>query len=239
MSDGTDFGYIKFILYSLIPLIGQLLMRVNEFGGSLDKPWLLIFAIPPFSLIPTIAGKMGFIKHTGAESPLDIYGLIPIIFRMIFILFVLDYTDTTNLFIISSAVLLSILFTNLIHGLTAVDCSEHDVNVFTRIAKSSSDSLIMYGAAVFGTLIIRFIPFVGLFFNILAKLPIPHVDIILESLIWGLGLMMGYLIINMYDVNYLSKEDYCSGKFQSVRLIIGVIAFAMAFGYEYYNYIGF
>jgi hypothetical protein len=39
---------------------------------------------------------MGFIKDTGAESPLDIYSLIPIIFRIIFILFVLDYTDSTN-----------------------------------------------------------------------------------------------------------------------------------------------
>ena len=97
----------------------------------------------------------------------------------------------------------------------------------------------MYGSAVLGTLMIRFIPFVGLFFTLINNLPIPNIDIILESFVWGLGLMMGYLIINMYDVNYISQEEYCSGKFQSMRLIIGMIAFAMAFGYEYFNYIGF
>ncbi len=149
----------------------------------------------------------------------------------------MDFTYTQNLMIIGLALLLSIISTNLIHGLTAVDCKDHNVNIGMRIVKSTSDSLIQYGTAALGAILIKFIPFIGMALSVVNSLPIPYLPLMIETVIWGLGFMMGYLIVNMYDVNYLTKKDYCSGKFQTTRLIIGMIMFALGFIYEWYSYI--
>ena len=63
-------------LYGLIPIIGQLIARIEYFKGSLDKSWLLInplFIFPPFSLIPLILMKFDKIADGQGEKPYDIY----------------------------------------------------------------------------------------------------------------------------------------------------------------------
>ena len=51
------------LIMGLIPL-GQLWARIFNFNGSLDKWWLMfpLFLIPPFSFIPLILMKMGFVS---------------------------------------------------------------------------------------------------------------------------------------------------------------------------------
>ena len=61
----SNFGWVAAIGMALIPLIGQLIMRVFYLYGSLDYwPFLVIplFWMPPLSLVPILLGKYNVIK---------------------------------------------------------------------------------------------------------------------------------------------------------------------------------
>ena len=49
--DKVNMNLLEMLMYGMIPGFGQLLMRVDKFGGSLDKPYLLfpLLLFPPFS----------------------------------------------------------------------------------------------------------------------------------------------------------------------------------------------
>ena len=58
----SDLSWTRTIILGLIPG-GQLYARLFNFGGSMDKLWLLLPAFfPPFSLIPMILLKLGWIS---------------------------------------------------------------------------------------------------------------------------------------------------------------------------------
>ena len=57
---------------------GQIAARAVYKKGSLDKPYLLVFAIPPFSIIPSIAMWMGWIADGDVDKPFDTISLIAV-----------------------------------------------------------------------------------------------------------------------------------------------------------------
>ncbi len=224
---------IELFLYGLMPM-GQILMRILKFNGSLDKPYLLfpLLLIPPFSFIPAIFGYLGWIEPSKSTTPpIDIYVLIPIIARFIFIIFVNQIADFSSFMLQVGVVFGALLVTNLIRQYTSRECKT------INIIKGSFDSMIQYAFGVMTTFLIMFIPFIGQILGFAMNSSIPYISQIIESLIWGLGLAGGYLLVNMYDSNYVSNTDYCEGKISGTRMIISGIVMAGALFYQFKNLI--
>ena len=241
--DKVDMGILEMLFYGLVPMMGQIFMRIFKYGGSLDKPYLFfpLFFIPPFSFIPVIFAKLGWIKKTNAGTPLDIYLLIPIIFRFILIILLTNIPSIRgiNRFILQTVLLLgALLLANILHVASEKRCKDkHKFNLFGSLLKESSDSMLQYAAGVLGTFLVLFIPYIGTIIKTINSLPIPYISQIIESVIWGLGIATGYLLINMYDGNFLSAEEACTGKIGHVRILISIVAFAASIVYQLRKYL--
>jgi hypothetical protein len=62
-----NFGWFAVVVMSLIPLFGQLIMRIFYLYGSLDYWGFLVlpfFWFPPLSFVPILMGKYNVIKKT-------------------------------------------------------------------------------------------------------------------------------------------------------------------------------
>ena len=62
-------GFLTLFLGSF----GQIFSRVNDFNGSLDKWWLLLFFFPPLSIVPAIYVWSDLIKNGEGNNPVDTY----------------------------------------------------------------------------------------------------------------------------------------------------------------------
>jgi hypothetical protein len=235
--DKVNMNILEMGFYGIMPM-GQLLMRVIKFNGSLDK-WYLLFPlllIPPFSFIPVIFAKMGFIKKSKDDAPpLDLYVLIPIIFRFILILFIKQVADMKTFMIQVGLVFGALIVTNILRHYHARKCS--NMSFFGSITKGSFDSMLEYSFGVMTTFLVMFIPFIGQILEFILTIPIPYISQIVESIIWGFGLAGGYLMVNMFDANFDKTSDYCAGKVSTTRMIVSSIAFAIALFYQFKNLI--
>lgn len=236
--DGTtvDMNILEMGFYGIMPM-GQLLMRLIKFNGSLDK-WFLLFPlllIPPFSFIPVIFAKLGWIKKSKDNiSPIDAFVLIPIIFRFILILFIKQVAELGSFMLQIGLVFGALLTTNIIRHYRARNCSG---NVGGALVKGSFDSMFEYSFGVLTTFLVMFIPFIGQILEFILTIPIPYITQIVESIIWGFGFAGGYMLLNMYDSNFTNSQNYCDGKVSIVRMIVCGIAMAVALFYQFKNLI--
>jgi hypothetical protein len=236
--DKVNMSTTEIFTYSLIPGVGQLLMRINKFGGSLDKPYLLfpLLLIPPFSFIPVLIAKFGFLKKENGNNIFDIYIIIPIIFRFILI-FAMAYFGNDNVILQVALTFIAVLMTNILHIINNKQCKDvNSGNFGSLIFKAIGDSMIQYGSGVLVLFSFSFIPFVGTILEVLRNIPLPIIgktSKVIDASLWSFGLVMGYMLVNMIDVNYYTKTDICSNKIGMIRIIISVIAFACAIFYSY------
>lgn len=235
-SKGThvDMNIFEMLFYGLIPMIGQLFMRINKLGGSLDQLYLLfpLFFIPPFSFIPVIVAKMGFIKKIEGETPIDIYIVIPIIFRFILTLMVAHASDIGGILTQSMLVLGALFVANYIHVAGSKECENIPVELGTKVVKAGADSLLQYAGGVLSSGLVLLLPFIGEMLESAKLFQIPYIAQIIDALVWGFGLMTGYLLVNMYDANYKTSTETCEGKTSMLRMIVSVIAFVVALLYQ-------
>ena len=232
--DKVDMNLLEMGFYGIMPM-GQLLMRLTKFNGSLDK-WYLLFPlllIPPFSFIPVIFAKLGFIKKSPGGPPLDIYVLIPIIFRFILILFIKQVAELGSFMLQVGLVFGALLATNILRHYTARKCT--NTNLISTIKKGAFDSMFEYAFGVMTTFLVMFIPFIGQILEFVLTIPIPYITQIVESMIWGLGFAGGYMMVNMFDNNFEKTDDYCAGKISNARMIVSGIAMAAALFYQFKN----
>jgi hypothetical protein len=240
--DKVDMNFLEMLMYGLIPGFGQLLMRVDKFGGSLDKPYLLfpLLLFPPFSFIPVLVAKFGFLKKEKGENILDIYVLIPIIFRFILI-FVMAQIGSPGGVLLQAALIFGAIFiTNMIHVLTEERCKSVKGGFGGKLVKEMSDSMVEYAAGVLLLFSTEFIPVVGEILEGLRDIPFPgigKISSVIDTTIWSIGLVCGYMVMNMIDVNYYSANEACTGKIGAVRIIISILAFAVAFFYQFHGQI--
>jgi hypothetical protein len=238
--DKVDMSFLEMLMYGLIPGFGQLLMRVDKFGGSLDKPYLLfpLLLFPPFSFIPVLIAKFGFLNKIEGKNILDIYILIPIIFRFILIFFMAQIGLPGGVLLQAVLIFAAIFITNFIRVLTKESCKPFSDGFGGKLVKEMSDSMIEYAAGVLLLFSTKFIPVVGGIFEWLRNFPLPlpvigDISQVIDSAVWSIGLVCGYMIINMIDVNYYSVNEACTGKIGLIRIIISIIAFAVAFFYQF------
>jgi hypothetical protein len=240
--DKVDMNFLEMLMYGIIPGFGQLLMRVDKFGGSLDKPYLLfpLLLFPPFSFIPVLIAKFGFLKKTEGENILDIYVLIPIIFRFILIFVMAQIGSPGGLLLQAGLIFGAIFITNLIHVLTEERCKNVKGGFGGKLVKEMADSMIEYAIGVLLLFSTEFIPVVGEILEGMRDIPFPvvgKISQVIDTTIWSIGLVCGYMIMNMIDVNYYSADEACTGKIGAVRIIISIIAFAVAFVYQFHGQI--
>ena len=240
--DKVDMNFLEMLMYGLIPGFGQLLMRVDKFGGSLDKPYLLfpLLLFPPFSFIPVLFAKFGFLKKETGENILDIYILIPIIFRFILIFVMAQIGSPGGLLLQAALIFGSIFITNMIHVLTEERCKSVKGGFGGKLVKEMSDSMIEYAIGVLVLFSTEFIPVIGEILEGMRDIPFPvvgKISSVIDTTIWSIGLVCGYMMMNMIDVNYYSANEACTGKIGAVRIIISIIAFAAAFFYQFHGQI--
>lgn len=198
------------LVYTLIPL-GQLIARVVHFNGSLDK-WYLMFPLllfPPFSIIPLIMMKYGFVADGKGANPIDMMMILPIIAKfviMIFLPYIINQHTQVVFFALVSFILqlLTIIITNLTRRYYS--CNSITVN---SIGKATMDSVIAYGIGDIVAFMMQYIPVVNIFYTIISMLP--WIGELVDPIIWSLCFSGTYVIINM--VNQFNMEKFCSAPF--------------------------
>lgn len=225
MSDISVWGAL---FIGLVPL-GQLWARVFWMNGSLDKPWLLLpfFWFPPLGLIAGFMFWMGWVqKGQGGKPPYDTWMLIPIISKFILGMFITmianmgssldrdsdsdDDDDQSGGGLMTSLVIVIIqLFMNAIpHFIRLYQLCDNNnsSNYFKLFTKSFTDGTIENGVASIAPIILKFVPFIGIFFRIMSKIPI--LGGMMSQLIWSLVYAGCYVIINM--LNERNVQQLCN-----------------------------
>ena len=227
-------SWLEVLIYSLIPL-GQLWVRIFKFNGSLDKWWLMfpLLQIPPFSFIPMLMMKFGFISNGKGTNPIDYAMILPIVAKFIipFILPFMIGTDHKMLFTIVSFILqlLTIMIANLSRRYYGCNSITGD-----SIGKAGVDSVIALGFAEILPFIIPWVPIIGSIYNIVSL--IPYIGNILGSFMWCIGFAGTYIVINMF--NQYNMGSFCNTPFYgnnqdfipfiiSLIIIIGINLFSM------------
>jgi hypothetical protein len=228
--------WLQVLILGLIPL-GQLWARIFYFKGSLDKWWLMfpMLLIPPFSFIPMLLMKFGFVQDGKGSDPIDKIMLLPIIAKFIipFILpYMIDEEDHGMLFTLVGITLqiLTIMIANLTRrwynctkdnkpGAESIGIS------FDSIGKAGMDSVIAYGIGEIIPFGFGFIPVIGIVYSIIEALPV--IGPFVHDIFWTLGFTATYILINMFNGDDLNK--YCNTPFTGntqdrIPFIISTIA---------------
>jgi hypothetical protein len=230
--DSVDMSLVDMGVYTIVPF-GQLIMRLNKFGGSLDKPYLLLpfFFFPPFSIIPVLMAKFGMLKKSKIENIIDIYIVIPIIFRFILIFTMALIGNFGGPLLQISLILISLIAINMYRSSINDTCKKNDAPITNKIIKNVADSMAEYSIGILTVAMIYFIPFINIFLDLIGSIPFPiigNIGKVMNATFWSIGLVAGYVIVHMYDATFSSETDACSSKIYSLRTIISVIAFAIS-----------
>lgn len=220
----SDISILGALFIGLVPL-GQLWARIFWMNGSLDKPWLLLpfFWFPPLGLIAGFMFWMGWVqKGPGGRPPYDTWMLIPIISKFVLGMFIAmfanmgssldidDDDDQSGGGLMTSLVIVTIqLFMNTVpHFIRSYQLCDNNntTNYFNLFSKAFTDGTIENGVATIAPTLLRFVPFIGIFFRILSNIPI--LGGMMSKVIWSLVYAGCYVIINM--INESKGQQLCN-----------------------------
>jgi hypothetical protein len=213
--DNTNkISWLQVLLFSFIPL-GQLIVRIFYLNGSLDKLWLMfpILLMPPFSLIPLLLIKFGFVQDGKGSDPIDKIMLLPLIARIV-TLIVLHRIgiNSPSVFILIN--LLINLFTIIIANLTRryYNCEREGVTM-DSVGKAVMDSTIAYAISEITPVILSFLPFIGVAYSILGLIIglFTTNEYILDAVFSNIGFAVSYILINMFNQDNIGQ--FCSTPF--------------------------
>lgn len=194
----------------IIPFVGQLIGRLVYLDGSLDKPWLLFFSIPPLSLLPAFMMMFGLIKKGKGGKPWDSYIILPIIVNIIATFVLPRYYDENNSTILKY-IFMAISFIIIYWIRSRKICN----NEGAKMTKIASDSLLTYILMVVFTIALPYVPFLGVVIKIISKI-IPFADIFMNAL----SILTIYVITNM--INGSSKK-YCNETMSETYLMALIV----------------
>ncbi len=229
----VDMNLLEMLLYGIVPM-GQLLMRADKLDGSLDHPWLLfpLFLIPPFSFIPVFLTQMGFLKKGKGGKPYNLFMLIPVIFRLILIIVLTQLGKPGGILLQTGLVIASLFVTNILSTMNQERCKNVESDILGTINKSGSDSMVQYASGVLLSFAVSYIPYLGGFLKGLDIIDVPYLADIVKSIIWSLGMIGGFVFVNMLDSNYATDTTVCKGRIPMIRTIISIVVFAVAMFYQ-------
>lgn len=200
---------IAIILTIIFPFFGQLVARIMYLNGSLDKPWLFFFTIPPLSIIPAIMMMFGLIKKGKGGKPYDSYILLPIIVGFFSDIFLKKYflpykVPFVKLFLIFITMYAVYWFKS------RKICNSKS----PPASKLLSDTLATYVLISIIGIVLRYIPLIGIIIRVIAKI-IPYSHYLIDAI----SIFVIYVAINMING---SAKDYCT-KPGSGKMIIGFL----------------
>lgn len=218
---------------SLFIPMAQLYFRIVKFNGSLDKPWLLLpfFLIFPFSILPTLMMNWGWVKKGKGESVYDNWMYLPIVFYVIYNLFLNYLKSDFDILFRLVGLFISILIPYFIREYN--NCKKLGLN---QLANIFSNSALVLGVSYLCLPLIQilgYIPLIGLLFSLLGKIrDIPGIG---EPLLWSLWYLPTYIILNMF--NYTKGLDkYCGRNTHYIYGIIGTILAISSYYLDDYLY---
>jgi hypothetical protein len=166
------------------------------------------------------------------RTPIDVYILIPIFVKLIITIFP---TRPIGLFLLQNGILLgSLLITNFIHHSMNSDiCKEKNlsVNYFKRFIKSGSDAFLLHAFGVLATVIVTFIPPLIRLMSMGAK--IPFGSNIMETLIYSIGMILAYVIINISDSTAYTDAELCSSNISYSRFGVSFLIVGFVYLYQF------
>lgn len=224
---------LRIVLYIFIPF-APLYGRVVNFNGSLDHSWTLfpLFNIFPFSIAPVVLMAIGKIKPGKGTKPYDHYMWIPIFIRFLgsFIVSMVIQNPMIKTVIMLLLSIFSIMIPNLIRRRqNCKDQKDGNNNSYTVMSgkqwyKSFVDSIFELGIGELFTILMTFIPFIGIGFKILGM--IPFVGKFVNDIIWSFGFICAYIIVNMYNQDNMSKLCYpekLNTTTDIIKLVFGLV----------------
>jgi hypothetical protein len=200
---------IAIILTIVFPFFGQLVARIIYLNGSLDKPWLFFFSIPPLSLIPALLIMFGMIKKGKGGKPYDSYILLPIIVAISSDIFLKKYFLPYKVPFVKLLLIFITVF--IIYWFKSRKICK---NSSAPVSKIIVDTLATYVLIGVISIVLKYVPVIGVFIRVLAKI-IPYSHYLIDAM----SIFVIYVAINM--VNGSSKK-YCS-KPGSIKMIIGFL----------------
>jgi hypothetical protein len=222
--DTSNLSWIGVLIYGFLPF-GQLLFRIFDAQGSLDKMWLLLINIPPFSTILMLCIKLGWIKIENGQGgrPYDFFMIIPIVagITLSIMLNKFDLSDFMTIIIEIATLLIATSISVIVREIS-------DCNGFTLAAIKNIFINTFFSTCV-GILIaiaIQFIPLIGNIFKIMYS--IPFIGDIIKSIVTTILILAILIIINMF--NGYNIKSYCDGesKTWSIIKIIATILVSIA-----------
>lgn len=187
-------------------VIGELIVRINYLNGSLDKPWLMAFLLPPLSIISSIFYFTGFVKKGVGSDPWDHFVMIIPFLTFIFDLMVDNLCEFSVLIQVSIQCL---IFTMARFYRKGKECKDYPVNPGMEYSfDQAMFILIIIRICVFVSGFISYIPYIGLLF-----LPWDFLGFI-PGLQTGIIMTTAHLILNMQGntTNANHKQEMCTGE---------------------------
>jgi hypothetical protein len=208
----TQKKMIAVISTIVIPFFGQIIGRIMLLDGSLDKPWLLLFGIPPLTLLPAFFMMFGLIKKGKAGKPWDKYILIPIIINIISSV-IFKNSGIKGQVIRYILLLSSFVF---IYWLR----SKKTCKKSARYTKIITDSLITYSLMEIMKIVLEYVPLIGIAIKVIEK-TIPFGYLILDAF----SILCVYIITNM--INSTDSKKFCKkevkNKYIGILILISII----------------
>ena len=208
--NANKISWLQVLLFSFIPL-GQLIVRIFYLNGSLDKLWLMfpILLMPPFSFIPLLLIKFGFVQDGKGSDPIDKIMLLPLIARIV-TLFVLNSMGINDPLVFILINLLINLSTIIIANITRryYNCEKEGVTM-DSVGKAVIDSTIAYAISEASPIIISYLPFIGVVYKIIGLFT--ENGNILDILFSNMGFAVSYILINMFNQDDIDR--FCSTPF--------------------------
>ena len=197
---------------SLIPF-GQLYARVNYYNGSLDKFFLIFFQLPPFSFIPMILIKYGYIKDGKGAAVSDAFMYIPILLSFllppiigkIFEKLEFDEFEFIQSALVTLLIIGSIFAINIYRR--SISCKEGITT--DSIGKAGIDAVIEYGFSTGIPILLTFIPGIGDVLDMAMGMPI--IGPFISNIIWAICFIGLYTLFNMFNQDDIDR--YCSTPF--------------------------
>jgi hypothetical protein len=197
------------ILTIIFPFFGQLIARIIYLNGSLDKPYLFFFGIPPLTLIPALMMMFGLINKGKGGKPYDSYILLPIIVAIVSDIFLKQYFLPYKVPFVKLVLIFITVF-----GIYWIKSKKICENNSAPASKILVDSLATYVLIGIIGIVLKYVPVIGIVIRVISKI-IPYSHYLIDAL----SIFVIYVAINMVNG---SSKNYCSTP-GSFKMIIGLL----------------
>jgi hypothetical protein len=218
-------SWLQVLLFSFIPF-GQLIARIFYLNGSLDKLWLMfpMLLLFPFSLIPMLLIKFGFVQDGKGADPIDKIMLLPLIARIV-ALFALNSIGINSPLLFILINLLINLSTILIANISRryYNCEKEGITT-DSIGKAIIDSTIAYAISEVSPIIISYLPFIGGIYELLGLFT--QNGNIIDGIFSNMGFAVSYILINMFNqdnINQFCNTPFGGNYVDKIAFIISII----------------